>query len=150
MNSIESRKGGRPPSLLRRAGLIALCVGAAGSIFFFFHAGRHPPPIVIVGFVVWIISPFVVLGAAHLISKRWSNLTRTTLSVVMLVVGLGTLAVYGDDAIARRTAHAAAVYVIVAPASWLLIAIALSIAAIISRRRSRRERGDGLQAPPDH
>lgn len=128
---------GSSPAHLRAAGLIALFVGAAGSLGFFFHTGRHPPRIVIVGFVVWILSPFVVLGAAHLISKRWSNLTRRTLYIVMLIIALGTLAAYGDDAIGRRTAHAAFVYVMVAPVSWLLIAIALSIAAIISRRRSR-------------
>jgi hypothetical protein len=125
------------PDFLRVAGLIALFAGAAGSLGFFFHAGRHPPPIVIVGFVVWILSPFVVLGAADLISKRWSNLTRRTLYIVMLAVTFGTLAAYGDDALGRRTAHAAFVYVMVAPVSWLMIAISLSIATIISRRRSR-------------
>jgi hypothetical protein len=139
MNSEMSHQApeGSSPALLRAAGLIALFVGPAGSVAFFFYASQHPPLLLIVLFLIWILSPFAVLGAAHLISKRWSNLTRTMLYVVMLVVALGTLAVYGDDAMARRTAHAAAVYVIVAPASWLLIAIALSIAAIISRRRSR-------------
>lgn len=129
--------GSRSPSLLRVAGLIALFVGAAGSLGFFFHASQHPPLLLIVLFLIWIVSPFVALGAADLISKRWSNLTRRTLYVVMMVVTVGTLAVYGDDAMARRTAHAAVVYVVVAPVSWLLIAISLSIAAIISRRRSR-------------
>jgi hypothetical protein len=124
---------------LRSAGLSAVLVGAVGSLGLFFYASQHPPLFLVVLFLVWILSPFVALGAAHMISRRWSNLTRTTLSVVMLVVGLGTLVVYGDDAIARRTAHAAAVYVVVAPASWLLIAIALTIAAVISRRRSRRD-----------
>jgi hypothetical protein len=132
MNSTESRGF---PGMLRRAGLIALWIGAAGSIYFFFHAGRHPPPIVIVGFVVWILSPFVALGLADRISRRWSRLTQTTLYVLMMAVTIGTLTVYADDAIAHRTAHPAAVYVMVAPASWLLIAIALSIAAIISRKR---------------
>lgn len=135
MNSTESHEDGRSPRLLRRAGLIALWAGATGSIFFFFNTGRHPLPIVIVGFVVWILSPFVVLGLADRISKRWSILTRTTLHVVMIVVTIGTLAVYADDAVAHRIAHPAAVYVMVAPASWLLIAIALSLAAIIARKR---------------
>jgi hypothetical protein len=132
MNSTESHGF---PGMLRHAGLIALWIGAAGSIYFFFRAGRHPPPLLIVLFLVWILSPFVALGAVARISKRWSILTRTTLSVVMIVVTIGTLAVYADDAISHRTTHPAAVYVMVAPASWLLIAIALSLAAIISRKR---------------
>ena len=130
----------RPPNLLRVAGVAALFVGAAGSIGLFFHASEHPPPLLIVLFLIWILSPFVALGAIEMISKRWSVVTRSTLYVVMLVVAFGTLAVYGYDAIARRTARAAVVYVLVAPMSWLLIAIALSSAAIISRRRSRNQR----------
>jgi hypothetical protein len=58
----------------------------------------------------------------------------------MLVVTLGALAIYGHDAL-RPPAKAAAVYVVVPPASWLLSAIVLGIAAFLSGRLSRR--GDG-------
>ena len=57
---------------------------------------------------------------------------------MMLVVTLGSLAIYGDDALGHRRAQAAFVYVVVPPASWLLISMVVPIAALISRRLSRR------------
>lgn len=65
-------------------------------------------------------------------------MTRAALYGVMLVVTLGSLAIYGDDAMGHRTAKAAFVYVAVPPASWLLTAIVVPIAALISRRQSGR------------
>lgn len=132
----------RSLALLRGAGLVAVLAGPAGSIALLFRASEHPPPLLLALFVIWVLSPFAALGVAHLMSRRWSILTRTMLYAVMLVVSLGTLAVYGDDALGRRTAHAAFVYVLVPPVSLALIASALSIAGIISGRRSCR--GDGV------
>jgi uncharacterized membrane protein len=127
--------------VLRAAGITALVIGAMGSIGLLFHASQHPPPFLLALFVIWVLAPFVVLGVAEMLSKRWSTLTRTTLHSVMLVVALGTLAVYEDDALGRRTAHPAFVYVLVPPVSLALIAIALSIAAVISGRQSRKLTG---------
>lgn len=128
-------------ALLRAVALIVVLVGAVGSIGLMFHASQHPPPFLLAFFVIWVLSPFVMLGVANVVSKRWSALTRMTLFSVIFVVTLGTLATYGDNALGHRTAHAAFVYVIVPPASWLLIAIALPIAAVISGRLSRRDGG---------
>jgi len=90
---------------------------------------------------IWVLSPFIALVLANVVSKRWSSLTRATLYGVMLAVTLGSLAIYGDDATGHRRPQAAFVFVLVPPASWLLIAIAVPIAAFISGRLSRR--GDG-------
>lgn len=141
MNSPVRHDDVRSLVLLRGAGLVAILVGAVGSIAFLFHASEHPPPFLLALFVIWILAPFAALGVAHLISKRWSILTRTMLYGVMLVVALGTLAVYGDDALGRRTAHAAFVYVLVPPVSLALVASALLITGIISGKRSRRANG---------
>jgi phage-related holin len=123
---------------LRAAGRIALLLGAAGSISLLFHASQHPPLFLLVLFVIWVLGPFVALGVADRISKRWSNLTRKILYIAMLVVALSTLSVYGDDAVGRRTAHPAFVYVVVPPVSVAFIAIALLIAAVLSGPRSSR------------
>ncbi|MEY2482039.1 MAG: hypothetical protein QOK24_567 [Verrucomicrobiota bacterium] len=125
-------------SVLRAAGLIALVIGAAGSIGFLFHARQHPPPFLLALFVIWVLFPFAALGLAHVFSKRWSELTRTTLSFVAVFVTLATFTIYADDAFAHRTAHPAFVYVAIPPASFLFAVIAVSIAAAISRMRSRR------------
>ena len=126
---------------LRVAALFAMAVGVTGSICLFLHAGQRTPRLLLVGMAIWMLSPFVILGWANLISKGWPALVRTTLYWLTIVVPLCSLLVYGDDALGHRRAQAAFVYVIVPPASWLLTAIALSIAALISRRQSR-------QSPP--
>jgi hypothetical protein len=87
---------------------------------------------------IWVLSPFIALVLANVVSKRGSSLTRATLYGVMLAVALGSLAIYGDDA--HRRAQTAFVFVLVPPASWLLIVRAVPIAAFIGRL-SRR--GDG-------
>ena len=83
----------------------------------------------------------MALVLAHVVSKRWSALTRATLYSVMLVLTLGSLAMYRDVALGPPRAKTAFVFVVVPPASWLLIAIVVPIAALISGRLSHR--GDG-------
>jgi hypothetical protein len=125
-------------SRLGVAALIAMAVGITGSFVLFLSAGHRTPRLLLLGMAIWMLSPFLVLGWAHLISKRWSPLVRMTLYCLMVVVPLFSLLVYGDDAFVHHRTKAAFVYVAVPPASWLLIAIALSVAAFISRRQSRR------------
>jgi hypothetical protein len=121
---------------LRRAALIAVPIGAVSSIGFLFHASHRTPRLLLLLFVLWVLSPFVTGVLADLVSKRWSILTRATLYVVMLVVVLGSLATYLDDAWRPRKAQAAVVFVAVPLASLLLIGIAVSAAALVSRKRS--------------
>lgn len=125
MTSIVSRGGpeGGFVGRLRAAALIAVLAGAAGSIGLMLRAGQRSPRILLVLFAIWVLSPFVALVLAHVVSKRWSVPTRATLYSVMLVATLGSLAIYGEDALRPRKAQPAFVYVAVPPASWLLTAI---------------------------
>jgi hypothetical protein len=137
---------GRPEAgflvLLRAAALIAVLAGAAGSLALMLHAGRrNDSRVLLVLFTIWVLFPFVALVVADVVSKRWSVLTRATLHSVMLVLTLGSLAIYGDVALWPPRAKTAFAFVVVPAASWLLIAIALPIAALISRRLSRRSDG---------
>jgi len=125
--------------LLRVAGLIALLAGAGSSLGLMLHAGRgNPSRLLLVLFALWVLSPFVALVLANMASKRWSVLTRATLYSLMLVLTLGSLAIYGFVALGPPRAKAAFVFVVVPPASWLLIAIVVPMAGLISDRRSRR------------
>jgi hypothetical protein len=128
---------------LRAAALIAVLAGAAGSVAFMLHAGRrkHSPRLLLALFAIWVLSPFVALVFGNIASKGWSVITRATLYSVMLVLALGSLAIYGDVALGPLSAKTVPVFVIVPPASWLLIAIVVPIAALVSGRLSRR--GDG-------
>jgi hypothetical protein len=121
-------------ALLRAAALVAVLVGAAGSVSLMLHVGRrkHSPRLLLVLFAIWLLSPFAALVLAHVISKRWSVLTRATLYSVMLVLTLGSLAIYGDVALGPLSAKTVPVFVIVPAASWLLIAMVISIAGLLS------------------
>jgi hypothetical protein len=137
---------GRPErgffGLLRAAALIAVLAGAAGSLGLMLHAARHnDSQILLVLFALWVLSPFIALALANVVSKRWTVLTRATLHSVMLVLTIGSLAIYGDVALGPPRAKTAFVFVVVPPASWLLIAIAVPMAALISGRLSRRSEG---------
>jgi hypothetical protein len=119
---------------MRASAIVALVVGAAGSIGLMLHAKQHPPPFLVGLFVVWVLSPFAALGVAHRVSKRWALGTQATLYIVTVFIALASLLIYGDDAVNHRTAHPAFVYVAVPPVAWLLGVIALLIAALRARR----------------
>ena len=118
--------------------MIAVVAGAAGSIGLLLQAGQRvgSPRLLLGLFAIWVLSPFVVLVAAYVVSKRWSVLTRATLYGVMLVVTVASLVIYGETALGPPRPKTA-VFVVVPPASWLLMAIVVPTAAFISRRWSR-------------
>ena len=126
-------KNGTPRSSslagLRSVALIVLLFGAIGSIGLLRRAQQHPPPIVVVGFIVWVLAPFVLLGIANLFWARWGRTLRITLFVVTLFVAAASLAIYVYDSFAHRTAKPAFVYVAVPPALVGVSVIALTIAA---------------------
>ena len=127
-------------SVLHGAALVALLVGAVGSVGLMLHVGRRKdsPRLLMALFTIWVLSPFVALVFANIVSKGWSVITRATLYGVMLVLTAGSLAIYGDVALGPLRAKTAFVFVVVPPASWLLIAIVVPIAAVISRRLACR------------
>ena len=122
---------------MRASARIALVVGALGSLGFMLQAGRSTPRLLLVGFIFWVLSPFVGLAWADKRSQGWSALTRVTLYWVTLVITLGSLAYYGQILSPPAGSPRAAVFVAVPPASWLLMTLALLIAALISRRTTQ-------------
>ena len=134
---------------LRTAALIAIPVGAVGAIVLFFRAADHPPPLLVALFILWLLSPFVLLGWACAVSKKWPVPTQAALYWVTVVVTLASLAIYSRAiVIAPAGAPKAAPFVITAPASWLLIAIVVPFAALVSEG-STADRGDAARRPSD-
>lgn len=123
--------------LLRTAALFAVLSGAVGSVGFTLRAGqRNPSRFLIVLFVIWVLSPFVALVFLNFISKDWSVITRATVYSVTLVLSLASLAIYGRVALGPPRAKTAFVFVVVPPLSWLVMPLAVSVAAFVSRKRS--------------
>jgi hypothetical protein len=141
-NASRGTPDGRFLGLLRAIALIAVVAGAVGSVGLTLRAGQRTPRLLLVLFTIWVLSPFVVLLWANLVSKRWAVVTRATLYYVTLVLTLGSLAIYGDVVALRPAGSANAFpFVVVPPASWVLMTIVVSTAALISRRRSHRDAG---------
>lgn len=137
----RERPDGEFLGFLRAVALLAVVTGAVGSVGLMLRAGRSAPRLLLVLFVIWVLSPFVALAWANMVSKRWSVLTRATLSCVTLVITLGSLVIYGDVVLPPAGSPRAFVFVVVPPGSWLLMAIVVPIAALISRRLSHRGLG---------
>jgi len=141
-NERRNKADGRFLGLLRAVALIAGVIGAIGSVSFMLRAGQSTPRLLLVFFVIWVVSPFVALLWANRVSKRWSVVTRVTLYSVTLLVTLGSLVVYSELINLRPPGSANAfLFVAVPPASWVFMTIAVSIAALISRRLSRQGTG---------
>jgi hypothetical protein len=127
--------------LLRAGALAAVVIGAVGSVGLMMWVGhRNPSRLLLALFFIWDVSPFVGLVLAVVVSKRWSVITRATLYGLMLIVTLGSLALYGD-VVLRPRPQPAARFLLVPLGSWLLMAIVVPIAALISGRLSRRGNG---------
>ncbi len=141
-NASRGRPEGGFLGLLRGVSLIAVLAGGMGSFGLMLHVGHlQKSLILIVLFTVWELSPFVALVCADVISKHWPVPTRAMLHGVMLVIALGSLAIYGNVALGPPRPKPAFAFLVVPLASWVLIAMVLPIAGLISIRLSRR--GDG-------
>jgi hypothetical protein len=136
--SPERRDGqveGRFFSFLCAAAGIALGAGAAGSVGLTLYAGqRLGAPWTLQGlFAMWVASPYLVLAAGYVASKRWPIHTRVTLCAVTPVVTLASLAIYGAVAFGAPRPKTA-IFVMVAPASWMLIVFVVATAAFVTRQ----------------
>lgn len=121
--------------LSRAVALIAVVVGAVGSLGLLLRAGQRTPRLLLVLFTIWVLSPFVALAWANIVSKRWSVLARATLYSATLVLTLGSSAIYGDVIpVAPPGSANAFVSVVVPPVSWLLIIVIVLIARLSPRR----------------
>src|SRR5882757_9152737 len=107
---------------VRAIALMAVWLGAAGSVGFMLYAGRrNSSKLLLVLFAGWVVSPFVVFVVASVFSSRWSAVTRGTLYWTTIVVALGSLAIYGDVALGHPREKTAFLFLVIPPASWLII-----------------------------
>jgi hypothetical protein len=126
-------------AVLRRAAVILALAGAAASIGFMLYAGRrNPSRLPVLLFAAWVLSPFVAAILAWAKSERWSAPICATLYATILVVSLLSLCVYGVVALGQVRVKIGFVFLVVPLASWLVLAIAVGVAAARSRR-SRTE-----------
>ena len=119
-----------------RLSTVATLTGAAGSLVFLLSAGQRPSWLLLIIMMLWVIAPFAALGFAEVISKRWPDLVRKSLDWLSVLLPLGSLAAYAYDAWRPPHAQAAFVFVAAPLVAWVLMAITVSVAALIARRRT--------------
>jgi hypothetical protein len=118
--------------------LIVVLAGAAGSLGLMFNAGRNQKSIFLIAlFTIWVLSPFIALLVANVISKRWSIPTRAMLYFLMLFITLGSLVSY-NGALSPPETKPAFKFLIVPLISWLLIVMVILVAVFRSRRLSHK------------
>jgi hypothetical protein len=127
----HSNRVGNAPAIVLAAGAVA----AEALMLVAGHQNTHYEITAL--FVCWVGSPFALLWAADRASSRWPRLVRTTLSWLMLLVTVVTVAAYTRRVLFPPAAQPAAVFVLVPPVCWVIIATVLGIAFLIAGRSRR-------------
>ncbi len=109
-------------AFLRGLSLIAASAGAVGSVALM-RRGGNPPGFLIVIMAAWVVSPFLILIWANLVSKRWVPPAQTTLHVVTIAIAAVTLAIYLNRIMYPPRSTGAFVFVAIPPISCMVIAI---------------------------
>ena len=113
---------------MRTVALVVLLAGGLGSISLVLYNGRNNKSIILISlFVIWVLSPFIALLVADKVSKKWTDIVRKTLYIIMLALTLVSLISYSGvlSPIGTKTAF---VFLVVPLISWLVIAIFILIA----------------------
>jgi len=124
-------------NLLRITALIVLFAGAIGSLVLMFNSGRNQKSILlIVLFTGWVLSPFIGLFIADMISKRWLSKTRLTIHWLIILIALASLVFY-SGALNVPGTKPAFKFLIVPLISWVLILLFVPI-----KRKRANENSD--------
>ena len=121
-------------SVVRLAALVAIPLGALGSIGFMLHVGRrNESRLLLALFTGWVLAPFIGLTWCHVPAKRWSDSARAALHFLTLVLALGSLAIYGYVALGPPRAKPAFFFLVIPPAS-------LTLTALVAAMRTKNEK----------
>ena len=123
-------------NFIRTLALAILLIGAVGSLYFMFNAGRNQKSFFLIAcFTTWVLSPFIALLIANVISKRRSISTSMTFFFVILFITVGSLVSYSGALSLFGAKPPAFKFLIVPLVSWLLILTVIPISQKISRKK---------------
>ena len=117
---------------LRIIASIVLFAGAISSLVLMFNAGHNQKSILlIVLFTGWVLSPFIGLFIADMISKYWLPKTRLAIFWLIIFIALASLIFYSGTLNVPGT-KTAFKFLIVPLISWVLILVIVPIKRKIS------------------
>lgn len=122
---------------LRSTARGAVLAGALGSLASTLRAGRNAPRLLLIAIAIWVLVPFAAVFLVDAVSTRWSAASQSALHAVMVLLALASLVVYGAELVRPHTPPAFT-FVVVPPASLLLMAFVFAAAAVVAHRRLRK------------
>jgi hypothetical protein len=123
--------------VFRILSFIIVLAGAIVSLRFVLHGGKNNKSVLLVClFVIWVLSPFIALFLANLVSTKWSVLVRIALYSIVLLITAGSLIVYAG--VIPAGTKPAFKFLVIPLISWIFILVFIPAAISISRRILRR------------
>jgi len=121
-----------PRTPLARLAWFALLAGGVTAAGLTLYASRHNPSLLLrLMFVVWVLFPFASALTANRFSGGWRSGTATTLHVSSVLICFAALGVYGAAAFGQAGVKLGFLFLVVPPASGLMIAIVVLIASFV-------------------
>jgi hypothetical protein len=119
----------KPIRLFHKIAVLTVLAGGGGSLGFMLYTGRHNDSVVLkLLFAGWVLSPFIALLLVNAVAQRWSLIKRLTHYSLMLLITVGSLVIY-SGVWSPPAAKPAFVFLVVPLISWMLMGIAILIAA---------------------
>ena len=115
--------------------MVASMLGAIGSVILMLMSGLHPPAFLVILFIGWIIAPFAALIFVNVLFKTRPGVIANAISGLSIIIAAVSLAIYEYVLVSPPPSQPAFPYVAVPLGSWVVIAIAVAVAALISRGR---------------
>ena len=122
-------------NLFRIIVLAVWAIGAGISVNLTLYAGSANKSMLLVGlFLVWVLSPFVVILVAHARYRLGPATVRIAIYCLMLVITVVSLLGYSGR-LSPTGARPAAVFLIVPLLLWVLMGIVIPVVLFRSRRK---------------
>jgi hypothetical protein len=121
--------------LFRRGTFIIMLTGALVSLGLMFRTGRHNHSVLLLMlFGIWVLSPFMGLAVAYILSNRWSAFTRNILYLLAMMLTIISLLIYSGvwNPAAIKPAF---VFLTVPLLSWILLAVVIPLTASRSPKK---------------
>jgi hypothetical protein len=119
--------------VFRILSFIIVLAGAIVSLSFVLHAGQNNKSVLLVClFVIWVLSPFIALFLANLVSQGWSVLVRIAFYGILLLIIAGSLIVYAG--IIPAGTKPAFKFLVIPLISWIFILVFIPAGISITRR----------------
>jgi hypothetical protein len=115
---------------------LALLAGAGASAAITTYVGWYGARVLIAPFLIWILSPFVMLWWLLVQASRWPPPARRLLSIAATVVSAVSVWAYVMRVVYPPRAQGAFVFVIVPPLAWFAIGAAMLMARMSARGHS--------------